>query len=102
MKKLTKSEISKSVWQDPIKRRHIMEGRLRVIAERKAQMMAEKKGMIIKCPKCESMEVVKIFYGQPTLIARKNASEGKLYLSSHEVRSKDDPDWFCKECKKKF
>ncbi|MEK6954599.1 MAG: hypothetical protein AABX01_06310 [Candidatus Micrarchaeota archaeon] len=51
----------------------------------------------MKCPKCNSMEAVRIEYGMPDESMLKAAEEGKIIIGGCE-REAYSPIWRCKKC----
>ena len=50
-----------------------------------------------KCPKCDSQNIVKIFYGMPNLEAFLQAQEGKIHLGGCCITD-SDPEYHCDDC----
>jgi hypothetical protein len=53
------------------------------------------------CPRRRSKNVIPIMYGYPTSEAGDEAEKGLIKLGGCCV-SDDDPQWYCKDCKKEF
>jgi hypothetical protein len=51
-----------------------------------------------KCPKCGSLKVVKIIYGEPNYKVSLEAEAGKIILGG-SVNTASDPLWGCIDCK---
>lgn len=54
-----------------------------------------------ECPNCRSKNIIDIVYGYPTAKAMKEAEKGKIHLGGCCV-GLNDPQWYCKSCKKEF
>src|SRR5690554_2209688 len=54
-----------------------------------------------KCPKCGSLNVIKIMYGMPTNEAFLMAEEGKIKLGGCCITD-SDPEYFCKDCENEW
>ncbi len=54
-----------------------------------------------RCPRCGSLNVVKILYGMPTYEAFVMAGEGKIKLGGCCI-TESDPEYFCKDCKNEW
>jgi hypothetical protein len=53
------------------------------------------------CPQCQSKNVIPILYGMPSFEAWKKELKGLIRLGGCELFG-DDPQWYCKDCKKEF
>lgn len=57
--------------------------------------------MLIKCPKCPSENIARVFMGEPTFDEKlvRNLDKGKIRLGGCLVSENGDPDFFCNNCK---
>lgn len=55
----------------------------------------------IKCPKCQSENTIPIVYGYPSPKGMKKAERGEIKLGGCCI-GKNDPQWYCKNCKEEF
>jgi len=53
------------------------------------------------CPQCGSKNVIPIMYGYPSSEAGEKEEKGVIRLGGYELFG-DDPQWYCKDCKKEF
>ncbi len=53
------------------------------------------------CPKCKSENTIPISYGYPSEKGMRQAEKGKIKLGGCCI-SDNDPQWYCKSCKKEF
>lgn len=54
-----------------------------------------------QCPRCSSLNVIKIFYGLPTPNVLLMVEEGKRMLGGGYIRD-SDPEYYCKDCETKW
>jgi hypothetical protein len=54
-----------------------------------------------KCPKCGSLKVVEIIYGEPSYKAHLEELAGKIILGRYNITG-SDPKWGCVDCKAKI
>jgi len=57
--------------------------------------------MKIKCPKCDSKNIIPIQYGLPSFKMQCEKYEGKIKLGGCVVH-KNNPDFHCRDCKLDF
>ena len=55
----------------------------------------------MKCPKCNSTNIVPILYGYPNAKGIEDVEAGKMVLGGC-LRRGNDPKHYCKDCKHKF
>ncbi|MFE3845618.1 hypothetical protein ACFL1L_01995 [Thermoplasmatota archaeon] len=51
----------------------------------------------IKCPECNSTDVIRIVYGLPPASLAEQADRGEIILGGCELDF-SNPDWHCKKC----
>ena len=54
-----------------------------------------------ECPKCKSKNIIPISYGYPSAKGMKKAEREEIKLGGCCV-GKNDPQWYCKNCKREF
>lgn len=54
-----------------------------------------------RCPKCRSVNVIKIIYGYPSSELFQKAEAGKIRLGGCCIYE-DNPDYFCKDCENEW
>ena len=55
----------------------------------------------IKCPECNSTDIIQIVYGLPPVSLAEQAEKGRIILGGCSVDI-SNPDWHCKKCKHEF
>lgn len=60
-----------------------------------------RKSKKLKCPKCESKEVIPIAYGYPTEELLERAGRDEVTIGGCCI-APDQPEWYCKVCEHEF